>query len=99
MSYEKVLELTAAVCVYHYCRIFRQPKSSQKLNCFYEEDNPFDPFAIKVCEAGKSDVVGYLPRKNSRVTKFFMDRGGKVTVTLSITEGPHWFKGKWKLPV
>ena len=83
MSYEKVLELTAAVCGYNYYRKLWQPKPSQTLNCFYEEDNPFDPFAIKVYEVGKSDVVGHLSREISRATKFFLDRGGKVTVTLT----------------
>ena len=47
------------------------------------KDNPFDPFAIKVCKVRKSDVVEHLPREISRATKFFMDRGGKVTVTLT----------------
>ena len=83
MSYEKVLELTAAVRAYHYYRKFWQSKPTQTLNCFYEEDNPFDPFAIKVCEVGKMDVVGHLPREISRATKFFMDLGGKVSVTLT----------------
>ena len=81
MSYEKVLELTAAVRGYHCYRKFWQPKPSQTLNCFYEEDNPFDSFATKVCEVGKRDVVGHLPREISRATKYFMDRGGKVTLT------------------
>ena len=83
MSYEKVLELTAAVRAYHYYRKFWQPKPSQTLNCFYEEDNSFDPFAIKVYEVGKSDVVGHLSREISRATKSFMDRSGKVTVILT----------------
>ena len=34
-------------------------------------------------EVGKSDVVGHLPREISRAIRFFMDRGGKVTVTLT----------------
>ena len=63
MSYEKVPELTAAVRVYHYHQKFWQPKLSQTLNCFYEEDDLFDPSAIKVCEAGKTDVIGHLPRE------------------------------------
>ena len=36
-----------------------------------------------MCEVGKSDVVGHLPREISRATKFFMDRVGKATVTLT----------------
>ena len=50
---------------------------------FFEEDNPFDPFAIKVCEIGKTASVGHLPREISRATKFFVDRGGRLSVTLT----------------
>ena len=71
MSFKKVLELTAAVRGYRYYRKFWQPKPSQTLNCFYEEDNPFDPFTIKVCEVRKSDFVGHLLREISRATKLF----------------------------
>ena len=60
MSYDKVIEFTAAVRGYHYYRRFWKPEPSQKLNCFFKEDNPFDPFAIKVCEIGKTAAVGHL---------------------------------------
>ena len=83
MSYDKVIEFTAAVRGYHYYRRFWKPEPSQKLNCFFEEDHPFDPFAIKVCEIGKTAAVGYLPREISRETKFFIDRGGRLSVTLT----------------
>ena len=83
MSYDKVIEFTAAVRGYHYYRRFWKPELSQKLNCFFEEDNPFDLFAIKVCEIGKTAAVGHLPREISRATKFFIDRGGRLSVTLT----------------
>ena len=52
-------------------------KRLQKLFCYHEPDNPFDEFAIKVCEEGKEVPVGHLPREISRVTKNFIDRRGK----------------------
>ena len=75
MSYDKVIEFTAAVLGYHYYRRFWKPEPSQKLNCFFEEDNPF--------EIGKTAAVGHLPREVSRATKFFIDRGGRLSVTLT----------------
>ena len=83
MSYDKVIEFTAAVRGYHYYRRFWKPEPSEKLNCFFEEDKPFDPFAIKVCEIGKTATVGHLPTEISRATKFFIDRGGRLSVTLT----------------
>ena len=83
MSYDKVFEFTGAVRGYHYYRRFWTPKTSQKLYCFYEPDNPFDVFAIKVCEEGKTEPVGHLPREISRPTKFFIDRGATIKVILT----------------
>ena len=83
MAYNKTLEFTAAVRGYHYYRRYWAPQPSQKLNCFYEPDNPFDQFAIKVCEVGHENPVGHLPREISRATKFFLDRGAHITVTLA----------------
>ena len=82
MSYVKSLEFTAAVRGYHYYRKIWVPKSSQVMNCYFEPDNPFDQFAIKVCEEGSTDPVGHLPREISHATKFFMDRGATIKVQL-----------------
>ena len=75
MVYNKVFEFSAAVRGYHYCRRFWVPQKNQILECFFETHNPFDHFAIKVCEVGNENPVGHLPRAISRITKFFMDRG------------------------
>ena len=53
------------------------------LECFYENQNPFDRFAVKVSEVGKGNLVGHLPREISRITKFFMDRGAIVSAQLT----------------
>ena len=83
MPNEKVFEFTTAIRGFHYYRRFWVPKPSQKLNCFYEPDNLFDEFTINVCEEGHQVPVGHLPREISRATKFFIDRGANVTVTLT----------------
>ena len=50
---------------------------------FFETHNPYDCFAIKVCEVGNENAVGYLPREISRITKFFVDRGAIVSAQLN----------------
>ena len=83
MPNEKIFEFTAAVRGFHYYRRFWVSKPLQMLNCFYDPDNPFDEFAIKVCEEGHEVPVGHLPKEISRATKFFIDRGTNITVTLT----------------
>ena len=83
MSKKKILEFTTAVHGFHYYRTFWVPKPSRNLNCFYEPDNPFDEFAIKVCEEGHEVPVVHFLRDISRATKFFIDRGANITITLT----------------
>ena len=87
MACNKTLEITSAIRGYHYYRTFWKPDPNQILNCYYENDNAFDRFAIKVCEFGKEIPVGHLPKEISRVTKYLLDRGATATATLtSITD-------------
>jgi len=83
MAYIKTLEFTSAVRGYHFYRTFWKPEPNQILNCFYEDNNAFDRFAIKVCEFEKENPVGHLPKEISRVTKFLLDRGANLTATLT----------------
>ena len=83
MPNKNIFEFTAAVCKFHYYKRFWVPKPSQKLNCFYKPDNPFDEFPIKVCEKEHEVPIGHLPREISQATKFFIDRGAIITVTLT----------------
>ena len=48
-------------------------------------DSKLDRFAIKVCEKDKNEIVGHLPMKISRVTKFLLDRGANVSTKLTST--------------
>ena len=83
MACNKVFEFSAAVRGYHYYRRFWIPQNNQILECFFETHNPFDRFAIKVCEVGNENAVGHLLREISHVTKFFMDRAAIVSAQLT----------------
>ena len=83
MAYNKVFEFSAAVRGYHYYKRFWIPQKDQILECFFETHNPFDRFAIKVCEVGNENAVGHLPREISRVTNVFMDKGAIVSAPLT----------------
>ena len=82
MTCNKVFELSVAVRDYHYYR-FWIPQKDQIFECFFETHNPFDCFAIKVCEVGNENAVGHLPREISCVTKFFVDSGAIVSAQLT----------------
>ena len=83
MAYSKTLEFTSAVRGYHYYTTFWKPEPNQILNCYYQNDNAFNRFAIKVCEFWKEIPVGNLPKEISRVTKYTLDRGATATATLT----------------
>ena len=69
----------------HYYRKSWLPEPEQTLNCFYEEGNAFDRFAIRVCKKDKNEIVGHLLMEISRVTKFLLDRGANVFAKLTST--------------
>ena len=48
MAYMKVFEFSSAIRGYHYYKKFWNPQKGQLLECFHENQNPFDRFAIKV---------------------------------------------------
>ena len=59
------------------------PIQNHKHKCSHEENNPFDMFAVKVCDDVK--IVGHLPIDISRPTKYLLDRGAVFTVELTST--------------
>ena len=85
MTYVKYFQFSAAVRDFHCYRKSWLPEPEQTLNCFHEEGNTFDRFAIKVCEKDKNEIVGHLPMEISRVTKFLLDRGANVSAKLTST--------------
>ena len=85
MTCVKYFQFSAVVGGFHYYRKSWLPQPKQALNCFHEKINTFDRFAIKVCEKGKNEIVGHLPMKISRVTKFLLDRGANVSAKFTST--------------
>ena len=83
MTCVKYFQFSAAVRGFYYYRKSWLPEPEQTLNCFHEEGNTFDRFAVKVCEKGKNEIVGHLPMEISRVTKFLLDRGANVSAKLT----------------
>ena len=81
----KYFQFSAAVQCFHYYRKYWLPEPKQALNCFHEEGNTFDRFAIKVCEKDKNEVVGHLLMEISRATKFLLDRGANLSEKLTST--------------
>ena len=61
------------------------PRTGTTLNCFHEEGNTLDRFAIKVCEKDKNETVGHPQMEISRVNKFLLDRGANVSTKLTST--------------
>ena len=85
MTCVKYFQFSAAVRGFHYYRKSWLSEPKQTLNCFHEEGNTFDRFAIKVCEKEKNEIVGHLPMEISRVPKFLLDAGANVSAKLTST--------------
>ena len=81
----RYFQFNAAVWGFHNYRKSWLPEPEQTLNCFHEEGNTFDRFAIKLCEKDKNETVGHLLMEIPRVTKFLRDRGANVSAKLTRT--------------
>ena len=81
----KLYKYQSAVRGYHYYRNYWQPVVGEELGCMHERDNPFDLFAMAKKKT-TGETVGYLPQKNSRVTKHLMDRRARFTVVLTSSQ-------------
>ena len=77
-----IREFESAIRGFHYYKRYWNPRLEEELFCSHEEENAFDVFAIKITD--ESGVIrGHLPREISRVTKFLLDRGAKMTTVLT----------------
>ena len=71
MAFNKTFEYSAAVRRYHYFKAIRQPKENEVLVCKFKNGN-----------GQRGTMVGYLPCKVSRITRFIIDRGVTVSTML-----------------
>ena len=88
MELDKMYSFDAAITGYHYYCKYWQPEVNQKLYLLRERDNAFDVFSTKACDA-EGKIVDHLPMEVSRITKFLMDCGARLTATLRMT---YYFK-------
>ena len=78
------MEFSTAVRGFHYYEKYWDPVESECLKCAHEKENPYDHFTIMTCQKdGK--IVGPLPMEISQPTKYLLDRGPRITVTLPST--------------
>ena len=82
MSLGRVLSLQAAVRGFHVYQALLVPKDSEVLACSHKENNPLDPFVIKICQLVSDKIVGHFPIELSRISKFILDQGAKIEVKL-----------------
>ena len=96
----KTLVFSAAVRNFHVYQHVWNPLENEELECLFERHNVYGIFVIKTCRLEGGQIVGHFPREISRPTKFFLDRGAKVTAQLT---GTHYrrsplFQGGLEIP-
>ena len=77
----KLCEHASAVCGFQYFRKYWKLTPNQVLACLHKKGNPYDFFAIKVCDVDKG--VAPLPIENSRALRFLLDREARITAVLT----------------
>ena len=70
----ETFQMESCVRGYHVYKDLWEAVVGERLECQRERDNPSDTYAVAVKKGGI--VVGYLPRKLSRLCALFIRRGG-----------------------
>ena len=52
------------------------PSTGEKVDCYREERNVLDRYAVKVMKS--DEIVGHLPKKISTLCSLFIRRGGSI---------------------
>ena len=66
---------------HHVSKHFWRPITGETLQTEREPNNEHDRFAFAVIH--DQGIVGYVPRKISKLCSSFIDRGGYITVTVT----------------
>ena len=74
-------EFTSAVRGYHIYKEIWEPNVGDKFVALRELHNQFDKYAIKVLNG--EETVGHLPREYSRISWYFLARGGSISVEVT----------------
>ena len=77
-----MFSFSSAVRGFHVYRDVWRPVIGEQHACVHEGDNPYDIFAIKVCETGGDRAVCHLPMEIYRVTKCLIERGFNVVANV-----------------
>lgn len=72
-------ELDLCVRGFHVYQHVWKPEIGETLQCRIEE-NPFDKNAVAVVRQDKT--VGHVPKEHSKVCRYFIARGGVITVAV-----------------
>ena len=83
---DKKIVFTASVRGFHVYRASWNLKEGECLNCFHEENNPYDIFSVKLCTSD-SKINGHLPMEIPRITKPIIQQVATNTVKVA---GKHY---------
>jgi hypothetical protein len=80
------VEFTFSSCIrgFHIYRDIWRPKIDELLQCTQDIGNQNDKHAVAVLHKGT--IVGHVPREHAKVFRFFLKRGGTVTVKVTGTQ-------------
>lgn len=73
-------EFESCIRGYHVYQKVWKAEIGETLECVTEDNNPYDKNAVAVLRDG--EVIGHIPRTNSKVCRFFLSRGGQITVVV-----------------
>ena len=59
---------------HHVYKATWKPTLNEELNCYIEEDNPHDRYAVAVTKGDSKTVVGHVPRKILAACYLFLTR-------------------------
>ena len=68
----ETVEIESCVRGHHIYKATWKPTLNEELNCYKEEDNPHDPYAVAVTKSDLKTVVGHVPRKISAACYLFL---------------------------
>ena len=80
-SVGQTFEFPSTIRGYHVYKDIWTPILGEGLVCSIEENNREDRHAVALLK--ESEIVGHVPRENSKVFKFFLKRGGQINATVT----------------
>lgn len=82
---KKLIAFSSTLHGFHYYQRYWRSTEYECLDCARENKIPYDYLVIKTCRKTNEKIVGHLLMGISRPTKFLLDRGARITETLTST--------------